>query len=181
MRKYILIVLIIAMSSPIVFGQEKKFDLIKALSGIKEGTRQGTLLNNKLVEKFIVEYIQIGEEYGMSLLPEIKKINFIFVEPSEVVPAQLSGENLGKVDFNEKLILLSNYCLLDSNMLKATLFREISHYLGVPYINEGHGIEIMSINKPEGYSYGWLTDYCYDDIQQIEYNRLFTALKKHLN
>jgi len=68
---------------------------------------------------------------------------------------------------------------LDNNILKATLFREVSHYLGVPYDLEGAGI--MSLKKPSGYSYSWLN--CKDaiEIKEFEYNRMFTQLKKILH
>ncbi len=179
MKKIILIVLIITVVSPPIFAQEKQFNLEKSLSEIDNGTHKGPMLNNKDVEIFLKEFLQESENYGLLLLPIIQNINFIFVEPSSVVPAQLTGDNLGKVDISHKLILLSKNCLLDNNILKATLFRELSHYLGVPYDLEGAGI--MSIKKPEGYSYDWLG--CNDavEIQEFEYYRLFAELKKHVN
>lgn len=64
---------------------------------------------------------------------------------------------------------------MDCNILKATLFRELSHYFGVPYENEG--IRIMSINKPEGYSYGGFSE---SDIRRIEYDYIFSEVKKYI-
>jgi hypothetical protein len=178
MKKNVLAVLLMIIITSLGFAQEKQFDLGKSLSEIKEGTYKGPLLNNKLVEEFLNEYILTAEKYGMSLLPKIQGINFIFVEPESNIPKQLTEFNLGKVDFDKKLILLSRVCLLDSSILNATLFRELTHYFGVPYENEG--VEMMSLNKPEGYSYAWLSDCSDNDIKQIEYDWLFTKLKKYV-
>ena len=112
MKKSVLIILIMTVISSQIFAQEKQFNLEKSLSEIEEGTYKGPMLNSELVEEFLNEYILIAEKNGIQLLPKIQDIHFIFVEPSSNVPAQLTGDNLGKIDVSKKLILLSKNCLL---------------------------------------------------------------------
>lgn len=167
-------------SHSMITAQEKEFNLGKALSEIKEDSYKGPVLNNKLVEKFLIQYEKEAEIRGLILTPYIEKINFILVEPDSNIPRELVGFHLGKIDKKRKMILLSRSCLLDRNILRVTLYREVSHYLGVPYEKKGFGI--MSINKVEGYTYSWLSEYCdYKEIIDIEYDYLFTELKKHLH
>lgn len=178
-KKNILII-ILTISASLIAAQEKKFDLGKALSEIKEGNYKGPILNNRLVEEFLIQYEKEAKIRGLALDSYIENINFIIVEPESNVPRELTEFNLGKVDKKRKLILLSRSCLLDRNMLKVTLFRELSHYFGVPYEIEGFGF--MSVKKAEGYSYSWISDYCdFKEIIVIEYDYLFTELKKHIN
>jgi len=79
MKKIILIVLITAVVSPPIFGQEKQFDLGKSLSEIDNGTYSGPMLNNKLVEEFLNEYILEAENYGLLMLPIIQKTLISFL------------------------------------------------------------------------------------------------------
>jgi hypothetical protein len=173
-----LIIITYLIFSLLASAQEKKIDLGKALIEIEEGNFKGLLLNNKLIEDYLIEYENEAEIRGLKLHPYIQTLNFIVVEPESSIPRQLTESNLGKVDNERKLILLSRICLIDNTILKATLFRELSHYLGVPYEAEGAGI--MSLNKPEGYSYAWLADCNDNDIKQFEYDAIFAALKKHI-
>ncbi|KUO61779.1 hypothetical protein APF79_10070 [bacterium BRH_c32] len=175
MKRYTLIIIVILMSRFLGSAQENEFNFEKALSEIKGGNYNGTLLNNKLVEEYLKEYVFEAEKRALEMNPYIEDINFIVVEPESNIPRQLVEFNLGKVDEERKMILLSRSCLLDSNILKATLFRELSHYFGVPYENEG--IRIMSINKPKDYSYGGFSE---NDIRCIEYDYLFSEVKKYI-
>ena len=175
MKKNILIIIVILISPFLSSAQETEFNLEKALSEIKGGNYNGTLLNNKLVEEYLKEYVFEAEKRGLEMNPYIEDINFIVIEPESNIPRQLTEFDLGKVDRELKLILLSRSCLLDCNILKATLFRELSHYFGAPYENEG--IRIMSINKPEGYSYGGFSE---SDIRRIEYDYIFSEVKKYI-
>ena len=173
-------IIIFSISASMITAQEKVFDLSKALSEIKEDRYKGSVLNNKLVEKFLIQYEKEAKIRGLILTPYIEKINFILIEPDSNIPRELTGFHLGKIDKKRKMILLSRSCLLDRNILKVTFFRELSHYLGVPYENMGFGI--MSVNKTEGYTYTWISEYCdYKEIIVVEYDHLFTELKKHLH
>jgi hypothetical protein len=42
--------------SRLLFAQEKEFNLIKNLNQIEKGTYKGTMLNNALVQDFLIEY-----------------------------------------------------------------------------------------------------------------------------
>lgn len=175
MKKKLIIITCLIFSF-LISAQEKNIDIEKALIGIKEGTFKGPLLNNNLVEEYLIEYENEAEIRGLKLHPYIQTLNFIVVEPESSIPRQLTESNLGKVDNERKLILLSRICLIDNTILKATLFRELSHYLGVSYEAEGAGI--MSLNKPEGYSYDWIVDCNDNDIKKFEYDWIFEALKR---
>jgi hypothetical protein len=157
-------------------AQNNQFDLKNALNDITNDSFKSVLLNNELVKEFLDEYIEEAESRGIVVLPYINSLNFIVVEPDSQMPSQLNGLNLGRVDKDKKLILLSGSCLIDRTILKATLFREVSHYAGVPY--DAEGVAIMSVNKPEGYSYSWISCEEVNDIKEFEYNWLFTELKK---
>ena len=133
----------------------------------------------KRVKDFLREYLEEATNRGVSLRSHIERLNFIIVEPESNNPSELNEFNLGKVDRNKKMILLSRSCLIDKYILKATLFRELSHYLGVPYSSNGVGI--MSLNKPEGYSYAWLSCNKANDIRVFEYDWLFKELRKVVN
>jgi len=179
MKKNYLTILVFLIAIYSLSAQENNLMLDKALAEIKAEKFKDILLNNKLVETYLTAYINEAEKRGIMILPYLQTINFIFIEPESNIPRQLAEFNLGKVDFDRKLILLSSVCLIDNTILKATLFRELSHYFGVPYVDEG--VEIMSLKKPEGYSYAWLAGCSDDDIKQVEYDWLFEALKMNLN
>ena len=68
------------------------------------------------------------------------------------------------------------FAALDKNIMKYVLFRELSHYLGIPYNKEG--LIIMTKNNPKEYSYSWIDDY---EKRQIAYDDLFKELKKYID
>jgi hypothetical protein len=174
--KYVFIIIFSFLFIHLVNSQENTLMLQQALSQMKDGSYEGIILNNNLVEVYLIEYIDEAKKRGILISSHINNLNWILIEPESNIPNQLTGYNLGKVDKEKNLILLSRACLLDSNILKETLFREISHYLGVPYQNDCFGI--MTVNKPDGYSYSWMSD---NEIIEIEYDRMFELLKKILN
>jgi hypothetical protein len=179
MKKNYLTILVFLIAIYSLSAQENNLMPDNALAEIKAEKFKDILLNNKDVEIYLTEYVNEAEKRGIMIIPYLQTINFIFIEPESNIPRQLTEFNLGKVDFDRKLILLSSVCLIDNTILKATLFRELSHYFGVPYKDEG--VEIMSLKKPEGYSYAWLS-YCRDnDIKQVEYDWLFDNLKQYIN
>ena len=161
-----------------VNAQLKQYNLKKVLAEIKEGTFKGPILDNELVKEYIDEYELFANSYGVSIQLKLQKINFILIEPSSNIPPQLTGNNLGKIDLERKMILLSKNCLLDNNILKATLFRELSHYFGVPYKQKGSGI--MALEKPKDYSYDWLSNSNDKSIMELEYFKLFSELKQYI-
>ena len=175
-----LILLIFIISIFYVSAQENNLLILKeSLSKIETGNFKGILINNNLIEEVLDDYIYEANKRGITVTSYIKDLDFIIIEPKSNTPRQLTEFNLGKVDENRNLILLSRVCLVDFNILEATLFRELSHYIGVPYEIEGH--TIMSLNKPELYTYSWLSKSNSHDIREVEYNRLFEELKKYIN
>jgi hypothetical protein len=161
----------------IIKAQDNVNALIKALPEMENGNYKGTFLNDSLVNTFLNEYIDEAEIRGINIKPYIEQINWILIEPKASDNcSELIGMNLGKIDKEHKLILLSRNCLLDRFILKSTLFRELSHYLGMPYKNVDYGI--MSLNKEKGYSYAWLDDH---QIREQQYDDLFKELRKYLN
>lgn len=157
-------------------SQENLVALEEALPQIEKGNYRGTIINDSMVARFLEEYLLEAKNRGLDLNGPIKNINWILIEPESNQPPELTGMNLGKIDKDSNLILLSRSCLLDRHILKATLFRELSHYFGLPYNLEC--CEIMRVHKPKGYSYAWFDDY---DITQIVYDDLFTALNRVMN
>jgi hypothetical protein len=157
-------------------SQDNLADLKDALSQMENGKYKGTFVNDSLVIEYLNEYLSEAKERGLNLKSHIDDINWILIEPGSNIPLRLTGTNLGLVDKEHKLILLSKSCLLDRYILKSVLYRELSHYLGIPY-NE-KGLEIMSLKKPKGYSYAWFDDY---EIRKFVYDDLFTALKRVIN
>jgi hypothetical protein len=157
-------------------SQENLVGIEEALPQIEKGEYKGTFINDSLVAQFLEEYLFEAKNRGLDLNGPLKNINWILIEPESNQPPELTGMILGKIDKDRNLILLSKLCLLDRHMLKATLFRELSHYFGLPYNLEC--CEIMRVNKPKGYSYVWFDDV---DIKQIVYDDLFTALKRVTN
>lgn len=147
-----------------------------ALPKMKNSEYKGTFTNDSLVAQFISEYLFEAENHGLDLREHIDNINWVLIEPESNQPPKLTGMILAKIDKDRQLILLSRLCLIDRNIIHVILFRELSHYLGVPYnLNE---VPIMSLERPKGYSYGWIDD---PWIREIEYKQLFEALKLYLN
>lgn len=150
-----------------------QIDWDKTLEQMDDSTFDGLMLNDSLVGKFLKEYRDLADKYEIDYDEKIRGLYWILIEPESNIPRELTEFNLSKIDKERKLILLSRACLLDSNILKATLFRELSHYFGLPYNIEC--CEIMRVNKPKGYSYAWIGD---KDITEIEFDKLFTEIMK---
>ena len=175
--KGIYLKLILLLLYPISINSQVNLDvLIDSLPEIEKGEFKGTFVNDSLVASFLQEYLFEAEERGLNLRSYMDRVNWVLIEPESNQPPELTGMNLGKIDKVRHLILLSRSCLLDRHMLRATLFRELSHYFGLPYNIEC--CEIMRVNKPRVYSYAWFDDY---DIKHIVYDELFAELKKLLN
>ncbi|MBA6151453.1 hypothetical protein [Gelidibacter maritimus] len=178
MKKLKIILIVLLISSINASSQGISEALDKALPQMLKGEYRGTFLNDSLVATFIQEYLLEAQKRNLELKEHLDEINWILIEPEQRSgkPRLLTGMNLGWVDREHKLILLSESCLLDRYILKSTLYRELSHYLGLSYDIEG--LEIMSLVKPKGYSYAWFDDY---EMEQIVYDDLFAELKKMLN
>lgn len=69
MKRYALIIFVILISPFLGSAQETEFNLEKALSEIKDGNYNGTLLNNKLVEEYLKEYVFEAEKRGLEMNP----------------------------------------------------------------------------------------------------------------
>lgn len=135
------------------------------------------IMNHPLLEDVLLEYTIEAEKRNINITHHLDEINWILIEIGiEDDKYELDELKLGKVDKESELILISRVCLIDRNILKATLFRELHHYFGVPYEEKGSGI--MSLQKPVGYSFGWID---YKDITDIEFDAFFDLLKKHIN
>lgn len=173
MKKLYVVLFLFLVTPILVTSQENLIRPIDGLPQIMEGNYEGTFLNDPLVADLLTEYLFEAENRGLDLQTSIDEITWILVEPDSNQPFQLTGMNLGMIDRGRKMVLLSRSCLIDRYVLKATLYRELSHYLGIPYNKEG--LEIMALEKPKGYSYAWFVDY---DIRQNVYDDLFTALKQ---
>lgn len=168
------VMLFLFFGTPIlVTSQENLTRPVDGLPHIMEGNYEGTFLNDRLVADLLSEYLFEAKNRGLELKTRIDEINWILVEPESNQPFKLTGMNLGLIDRDRKMILLSRSCLVDRYVLKATLYRELSHYLGIPYNKEG--LDIMTLEKPKGYSYAWFVDY---EIRQNVYDDLFAALKQ---
>lgn len=157
------------------FLAQTQSDFTKNLEQIKNNSFEGIILNDSLVAKFLMEYQHEAIERGINLEVKFKTLYWILIEPESNVPSEFKEFELSKVDRSRKMILLSRSCLLDRYILKATLYRELSHYFGIPYNLES--LEIMRVEKPKAYSYAW-----FDDPMISEYvnDDLFNELKKYM-
>ncbi|GAA4801807.1 hypothetical protein [Litoribaculum gwangyangense] len=171
MKYYIVFILSFLLHSNL--SSQVKPIILKSLLKNKNETFKGFILNDSLVAEFFEEYRFSVLKHDIELENRLDEIRWILIEPESNTPQELSGFNLGKIDRERKLILLSKLCLLDYGILKATLFRELSHYLGLPYNSDC--CEIMRVNKPKGYSYAWTDDI---EIREIEFEKLYQELIK---
>ena len=147
-----------------------------SLNEIEKGEFKGVIINDSLISFFLDEYLYQASIQGMNLKEKLSTIDWILIEPESNTPSEFNDLQLGKIDKERKMILLSRLCYLDRNILQATLFRELHHYFGVPYIPYGHGI--MALIKPKRYSYGWLSD---PYITEIEYQDFFEQLRIYID
>jgi hypothetical protein len=154
----------------ISLNAQVNFNIEKSLEEINNSTFNGLLLNDPLVAKFLTDLAYL---YRIDFDEKLRGLYWVLIEPESNIPKELTEFNLGEIDKERKLIVLSRACLLDRDILKATLFRELSHYFGLPY-NE-NCCEIMRVNKPKGYSYAWVDD---SEVSEVEFDKLFTAMMK---
>jgi hypothetical protein len=120
--------------------------------------------NDSLIVGYVNDFIKEGSTRGLHLRDDIiENVNYILVAPSDI-------EDLGRTNKDEGIILLSNDVQLDKLILKATLYRELFHILGVPYDNSF----IMTKQRPKGFSY---SAYAYSDVMKIELDRTMELLE----
>jgi hypothetical protein len=146
---------------------------MKSLEQIEDGTYEGIIMNDSLVLRYYDSFIYELKRNNIQFEKKLDKLNFIFIEPESDKPLELIGFNLAKTDKDKNLILLSRVCLIDRYILKVILYRELSHYIGLPYNLKDSAF--MKLNKPKGYSYAWASDY---DITEVELGILMNALKE---
>lgn len=120
--------------------------------------------NDSLIVDYVNDFIKDGSTRGLSLRDDvIEKVKYILIAPSNI-----NIENLGQT--YDDGILLSYNVNLDRLILKATLYRELFHALGVPYDNSF----IMIKQKIKGFSY---SSYAYSDVMEIEMDRTMELLR----
>lgn len=119
-KLYILLFLFYGMPI-LVASQENLTRPNDGLPQIMEGNYEGTFLNDQLVADLLTEYLFEAENRGLDLQTSLDKIKWILVEPESNQPFKLTGMNLGMIDRDRKMILLSRSCLIDRYVLKATL------------------------------------------------------------
>ena len=93
---------------------------------LKENKNNSSFIsNNTLVFEYLNEYMAEAHSHNINYDKGFKDLKYILIEIGLKNPKdrELSWFNLGKIDKDRNLILLSRDCLLDRNILKATLFR----------------------------------------------------------
>lgn len=125
------------------------------------------VINHKMVEKYMNDFIYFGESNGFSTIDKVNsKVNYVLVMPEGyVVP------DLGLYKDMSKIILLSYNVNIDRMVLKVVLYRELFHSLGVPYNKVS---VIMNKVQEDGFSYVAFDDI---DIMEDELLKLFREIK----
>lgn len=140
---------------------------LTTLLGFSQGA-DSIIMNDSLTKTYFKEYVEMGELWGFDIQQELlEKIDYIII-----VPKNVEVNNLAETDLSRKLIILSSEVKIDRDILKVTLFRELSYVLGVPY---NQGSVIMDRVRVEYFRFGFIDDY---DIKEIEMFQIFNYLKK---
>jgi len=148
MRK-LSILLVFLMTSLIVFSQNNII-----------------VMNNQLTKEYFKDYVSSAFDRGYDVQNELaEKIKYIII-----VSDEFPVDELGKYDPEMKLITLNHKVTLDRLILKVTLYRELSHILGMPY-NEGS--VIMNRHQLDGFSYSAFDDI---EIMDIELTKIFNHI-----
>ncbi len=125
------------------------------------------IMNDPLIKEYFVEFIHKAELNGLDVQDQLlADVDYILIVPED----QDNVKNLGEYDSQIKFIKLSSKVKLDALILKVTLFRELSHILGVPY---DQGSVIMYRNQKDGFSYAAFDDI---DILNIELGRVLSSI-----
>ena len=128
------------------------------------------IMNDILVKEYFEEYVSEALERGYDVQDElIDKIRYIIII-SEEFEYGFNVSDLGTTDFKFKLITLNSAVRIDRLILKITLYRELSHVLGVPY---NKGSVIMNRRNKIGFSYAAFDDV---DIMDIELTKVLKYL-----
>tara|TARA_R110000796_G_scaffold241789_1_gene363612 strand:- start:2921 stop:3370 length:450 start_codon:yes stop_codon:yes gene_type:complete len=134
MKKTILLVLLM-LTLTFSFGQTKGL----------------VITNDLLIAQYLEEFIDKASQKGYDIQDQLlSKVSYILIAPDNMVI-----EDLSKIDLDKKLILLDTKVRLDRLILKANLYRELCHALGVPY---NTGSVMMYRTKEKGFSYAAFDD-----------------------
>ena len=121
------------------------------------------IINDSLIGEYFNEYVQTIVKLGYDVESELlNKIDYVLIAPKDI-----DIENLSRTNLEKKSIVLDNKVRLDRLILKASLYRELSYVLGIPYNKNSI---IMDKERNEWFSYVAFDD---SDIMRIELNKVF--------
>lgn len=125
------------------------------------------VMNDPLIKEYFGEFLQEAADRGLDVQDQLlAEVDYILIVPED----QDNVKNLAEYDSQIKFIKLSSKVKIDRLILKISLYRELSHILGVPY---DQGSIIMYRNKKDGFSYTFADDI---DIMKIELNQILSSI-----
>lgn len=129
-------------------------------------TKESLIINDSLIGQYFEEFIDEATQNGYDVQSQLlDKVSYILIAPDN-----MTIEGLSKIDLDKKLILLDTKVRLDRLILKANLYRELCHALGVPYDT---GSVMMDRVKEKGFSYVAFDD---SEIVSIELSKLLKLI-----
>jgi len=127
-------------------------------------SKDSMIINDSLIGEYFNEYVQTISKLGYDVESELlNKIDYLLIAPKDT-----EIENLARTNLEKKSIVLDNKVRLDRLMLKASLYRELSYALGIPYNKSSI---IMDKERNEWFSYVAFDD---SNIMRIELNKVFS-------
>jgi len=124
-------------------------------------TNGSVIMNDSLIAQYLEEFVDEAAQNGYDIQEQLlSKVSYILIAKED---KQIEG--LSEIDLNNKLILLDPKVRLDRLILKASLYRELCHALGVPYDT---GSVMMDRVKENGFSYTAFDD---SEIVSIELSK----------
>ena len=130
--------------------------------GYSQG-KDSMIINDSLIGDYFNEYVQTISDIGYDVEEKLlNKIDYILIAPEDHPIEDLARTNLDK-----KTIIFDSKVRMDRLILKANLFRELTHALGISYDVSS---VIMERQREEWFSYTAFDDY---DILHIELSKVF--------
>ena len=121
-------------------------------------TKGSLIINDSLIAQYFEEFVDKATQNGYDIQDQLlNKVSYILIAHDDK-----PIEGLSEYDSKIKVIYLDSKVRLDRLILKASLYRELCHALGVPY---NTGSVMMDRVKEKGFSYVAFDD---SDIMSIE-------------
>lgn len=129
-------------------------------------TKGSVIMNDSQIAQYLEQFIDEAAQNGYDIQDQLlSNVSYILIAKDD---KQIEG--LSQIDLDNKLIILDSKVRLDRLILKATLYRELCHALGVPY---NTGSVMMDRVKEKGFSYTAFDD---SEIVSIELGNALASI-----